>query len=178
MKIFVLTKRKIGISLLVVVFAITAVFSGIAINETKMSSANVKKLPIYAVNTDEKKIAITLDCAWENSDTQILLDLFDRNSVKATFFMTGDFCERYPDDVKLISSKGHSIQNHSYKHPHVAKISKEKLIEDTNKCDEIISNLTDKKPTLYRAPYGEYSDSMLSVFEQSLSHKVIQWDVE
>ncbi|MFZ2539146.1 MAG: polysaccharide deacetylase family protein [Oscillospiraceae bacterium] len=178
MNIFIVTKKQLGMFLLVMVFISTAVVASFAMNKVDFTATIPKKLPIYAVNTEEKKIALTLDCAWENSDTQTLIELFEKNSIKATFFMTGDFCERYPDDVKLIYAKGHAIENHSYNHPHVASISAEKLLEDTNKCDEIIMNLTGKKPTLYRAPYGEYSNSMLDTFEKSLQHKVIQWDVD
>ncbi|MEG0693081.1 MAG: polysaccharide deacetylase family protein [Oscillospiraceae bacterium] len=178
MKVFIVTKKQLSIFFMVMVFVSTAVVAGIAIDKSSPTQTSPRKLPIYAVNTEEKKIALTLDCAWENSDTKILIDLFDKYAIKATFFMTGDFCERYPDDVKAIYDKGHAIENHSYNHPHVASISSEKLIDDTNKCDEIITNLTGKRPTLYRAPYGEYSNDMLTTFEQELKHKVIQWDVD
>ncbi len=52
------------------------------------------------------------------------------------------------------------------------------MIDDTTKCDDIIENTVGVRPTLYRAPYGEYSNGMLSVFETDLPHKVIQWDVD
>ncbi len=178
MKIFIVTKKHLKILLLSMVFISTVIATGFIINQLDFVSASPKKIPIYAVNTEEKKIALTFDCAWENSDSQIIMDLLDKNKIKATFFTTGDWCERYPDDVKLFFSNGHAVENHSYKHPHVASISAEKLIEDTDKCDEIITSLTGKKPTLYRSPYGEYSNQMLTTFEEKLKHKVIQWDVD
>lgn len=137
-----------------------------------------RKLPIYSVETDKKVVALTFDCAWENSDTDRLIQILSKNDIKATFFTTGDFCNRYPLDIERLSKEGHSIQNHSYAHPHVENIEREKLIKDTKACDEIIEKLTGKLTTLYRAPYGEYSDSMLTVFEQDLGHKVIQWDCD
>lgn len=178
MKIIFTGKKHILAFYAVIFAALCLLCLGLSAQNAVSASAKVKKLPIYAVNTTEKKIAITLDCAWENSDTQILLDIFDRNEIKATFFATGDFCERYNEDIKLIFSKGHAIENHSYNHPHVASISSEKLIADTKKCDAIIEELTGKSPSLYRAPYGEYSDKMLLTFEEGLQHKVIQWDVD
>lgn len=135
-----------------------------------------KKLPIYSVETDKKVVALTLDCAWENSDTNELLSIFSKYNIKATFFATGDFCERYPQDIKLLHENGHSIQNHSNNHPHVATISQENLLSDTAECDAIITKLTGVKPTLYRAPYGEYSDAMLGALESN--YTVIQWDVD
>lgn len=137
-----------------------------------------KRLPIYGVCTEEKLAALTFDCAWENSDTEILLELLEQNQVKATFFTTGDWCQRYPEDVRAIVQAGHSIGNHSFQHPHVASISPEALEEDTLRCDEIIRELTGETPRIYRAPYGEYSDEMLALLEDTLGKRVIQWDCD
>ncbi|WMJ22509.1 polysaccharide deacetylase family protein [Paludicola sp. MB14-C6] len=180
MKSHVVTRRTsktlfYGIVLVMIIF-VSVVFCKTIIVQT---NGNIdKKLPIYYVDTKDKKIALTFDCAWENSNTQEILDLLSTANAKATFFVTGDFCERHPNDVKMLSKAGHSIQNHSNKHPHVKNIEKERLIKDTTECDKIIENITGKKPTLYRAPYGEYSNTMLSVFETDLKHKVIQWNVD
>lgn len=174
-------KYSSAILLSILVFLIVLIGFGVSkntANAVKTNAVSERRLPIYGVNTEEKKLAITFDCAWENSDTQILLELLGKYNIKATFFTTGDFCERYPDDVKLWAEAGHSIQNHSYNHPHVENIEAKKLIEDTKKCDEIIEGITGKRPILYRAPYGEYSDNMLKVFEEELGHKVIQWDCD
>lgn len=179
MKVMVLTRRIMGYSLggLLAMIAISAVFLW-TFKTSPVSSQLQKRLPIYGVNTEEKLVALTFDCAWENSDTEILLKLLEQNEVKATFFTTGDWCERYPEDVKRLSGAGHAVENHSYGHPHVASIPAEKLIADTEKCDAIIEQLTGVKPMLYRAPYGEYSDSMLQVIEDQLGKKTIQWDCD
>lgn len=179
MKSHVISRKVSRILFLSIIGVLFAIVSYVFCQTVAIPTSSVgKKLPIYYVDTKEKKIAITFDCAWENSNTQELLDILEANQAKATFFVTGDFCERYPNDIKLISQAGHSIQNHSNKHPHVKDISKEELIKDTVACDQIIESLTGKKPTLYRAPYGEYSDLMLATFESELGHKVIQWNID
>lgn len=179
MKVFVMTKKQFGINLLIVALAFLSVLAwgGLGVKASGVSAPR-KRLPIYAVNTQEKKIAITLDCAWENSDTKLLLNLFEKYGVKATFFTTGDWCNRYNEDVKEIFSAGHAVENHSYAHPHVAKLERNKLVEDTKKCNAIIKELTGKEPNLYRGPYGEYSNNMLEVIEDEMSMKAIQWDVD
>lgn len=174
----VLGLRTVLLGLTAAIVAVITVAAGISTIAASGTVNAKRKLPIYGVNTDEKVIALTFDCAWENSDTDRLMDILSRSGVKATFFATGDFCKRYPEDIKRIFNEGHDIQNHSYAHPHVENIAAEKLIADTNKCDSIIEDLTGVRPTLYRAPYGEYSDGMLTVFEAQLGHKVIQWDCE
>lgn len=137
-----------------------------------------KRLPIYSVETKENKVALTFDAAWENSDTDELIRILKMNGIKATFFVTGDWCNRFPDDVKKLHNAGHSIQNHSYSHPHVNKISKEQLKDDTKKCENEIEKLTGMRPVLYRAPYGEYNDIVISVVEDELGYKVVQWDCD
>lgn len=178
MKSFIITKKKLLMTSACQILAVSLIFMFFQSPVIQTVAKAERLLPIYCVETNEKKIALTFDCAWENSDTLILMDILKSYNIKATFFATGDFCERYPDDVKLISMSGHAVENHSNKHPHVENIEKQKLIDDTNNCDKIIEGITGKKPTLYRAPYGEYSNNMLQVFESDLKHKVIQWDVD
>lgn len=153
---------------------------GICTNVQAVTSKTINEglLPIFGVSSNDMKIALTFDCAWENSDTQQLIDILDKYEVKATFFATGDWCERYPDDVLMLFDEGHAVENHSNTHPHVQSISKDKLIADTLACDDIIESITGVRPTLYRSPYGEFSDSMLTVFETELPHKVIQWTAD
>ncbi|MDE7363223.1 MAG: polysaccharide deacetylase family protein, partial [Oscillospiraceae bacterium] len=92
-------------------------------------------------------------------------------------FITGDWCDRYPDDVKQFFDAGHEIGTHSYQHPHVEGINVNELINDTKECSRKIKMLTGKEPTLYRAPYGEFDDSLITTLD-GMGMKVIQWDVE
>lgn len=142
------------------------------------TAASARRLPVYSVASDEPEIALTFDCAWENSDTTELLALLSEYNVKATFFTTGDWCRRYPEDVKRIFSAGHAVENHSDQHPHVASIDAQKLEADTRACSETIASLTGIAPRYYRAPYGEYSDAMLAVVEDTVGLQTIQWDVD
>ncbi len=141
------------------------------------TKAEQRKLPIYRVERDDNKIAVTFDVAWENSNTDELLDILNEYDAKATFFITGDWCDRYPDDVKKFADAGHEIENHSDQHPHVEGINVNDLINDTRECSRKIKMITGKEPVLYRAPYGEYDDSLLTTLE-GMGLKTIQWDVD
>lgn len=180
MKIFVLKMKNIFFISSILVLAITVTFILYNYNKEDISSVNslFKKIPIYSVETSEKKISLGFNAAWGNEDTDLLIKILDKYNVKVTFFVTGEWVDKFPDDVKKLYDNGHDIQNHSDKHPHVASISKDKLIDDTLECDSKIENLIGKKPTLYRAPYGEYDNDMMETFEKELGHKVIQWDVD
>ena len=69
-------------------------------------AAAKKKLPIYSVDSKEKVVALTFDAAWGNEDTQKILDILKENGVKVTFFMTGGWVEKFPEDVKMIAKEG------------------------------------------------------------------------
>ena len=64
-----------------------------------------KELPIYCVEKKKPQISISFDAAWGNDDTASLLATLKKHKVKATFFMTGGWIEKYPDDVKAIAAK-------------------------------------------------------------------------
>lgn len=151
--------------------AVTAVLTSVG------SRAAERMLPIYSVERGDKKIAVTFDCAWENSNTDALIDILDEYNARGTFFVTGDWCDRYPDDVKKLYDAGHEIENHSDQHPHVEGISVNDLINDTKECSRKIKMLTGEEPRLYRAPYGEYDDSLITTLD-GMGMKVIQWDVD
>ena len=87
-------------------------------------------MPIYCVQTDQKKIALTFDAAWGNEDTADLLSILARNQIHATFFLTGSWVDAYPDDLKAIAAAGHDIGNHSQTHPEMSTLSKEQIRDE------------------------------------------------
>lgn len=178
MVVYTMTKKQILriisvilFGLLVVAIIIFAVFNAVT------ASADEVKLPIYSVDRGDNKIALTFDCAWGNSNTDELLSILEKANAKATFFVTGEFCDKYPEDVKKFYDAGHSVQNHSDAHPHVEGMNINSLIEDTRECSRKIKMITGEEPTLYRAPYGEYDDNVMTTIE-GMGLKVIQWSVE
>lgn len=173
-----LTKKQIKRIAAITSMAAAAVAVGaVAVFTSVGTQAAGRLLPIYCTERGDKKVALTFDVAWENSNTAELIDILDEFDAEATFFVTGDWCDRYPEDVKKFHDAGHEIQNHSDQHPHVAGMNVNDLIADTRECSRKIEMITGEKPTLYRAPYGEYDDSLITTVE-GMGMKVIQWDVE
>ena len=80
-------------------------------NQTISTSSKVEnKLPIYSVETEEKNIALTINCAWNADDINSILDTLSKNQVKVTLFVVGDWVDKYPEAVKKISENGHEIR--------------------------------------------------------------------
>lgn len=136
-----------------------------------------KKLPIYSVETTDKKMCITFDVNWGDDKTNEILDILDKYDAKATFYIIGLWCDDYPEKVKEIYSRGHEIGNHSNKHPDYTKMDKNKIIKDVEIANAKILEITGEMPSTFRFPSGAYNDIAVETLEE-MGMKSIQWDVD
>ncbi len=141
------------------------------------ASGNQRQLPIYCVQRDQKMISISFDAAWGNEDTQALIDILGKYQIKATFFVVGDWVDKYPESVKALHDAGHEVMNHSNHHDHYGKLSMDQIVADVNACNDKIEAVTGVRPTLIRPPYGEYDDNAILAI-RSAGMEPIQWDVD
>lgn len=139
--------------------------------------AGKKALPIYCIQTDEKKISISFDAAWGADDTIKLLDILDKHNVKTTFFMTGGWVSTYPDMVKEIYNRGHDLGNHSENHKEMSKLSASEQKEEITAVDNKIKELTGYDCFLFRPPYGDYNSLLINTV-YGCNHYPVQWDVD
>ena len=176
--IFVFNKDRIKtylVSMLTV--AMLIIFSNIGNIKSIQTSSVPKYLPIYNVKTDEKKIAFTMNCAWNADDIDSILETLKNNNVHITFFMVGDWVDKYPEAVTKINEEGHEIGSHSNTHPHVNKLSAEKNLEEINLSVAKIQKITGQKTNIYRAPYGEYNNTVIKTAEEN-GYYTIQWNLD
>ena len=143
----------------------------------EVSSSTNENLPIYNVQTEENAVSLTMNCAWNADDIDSILDTLNKCNVKITFFIVGDWADKYPEAVKKISENGHEIGNHSNTHPHVNKWNIDKNCEEITKCSEKLKNITGKEVNLYRCPYGEYNNTVINA-ANSLNYYSIQWSLD
>ncbi|MBR7081285.1 MAG: polysaccharide deacetylase family protein [Oscillospiraceae bacterium] len=164
-------------AILSTVLAVALIFGIVESPAIIGASATERHLPIYSVERDGKAVSLTFDAAWGNEDTQTLIDILGRYGVKATFFVVGDWAAKYPESVKALHDAGHEVMNHSDDHAHFAPLSTEEIISNVNRCSDKVEAVTGVRPTLFRAPYGEYDDHVVTAIE-SIGVKVVQWDVD
>lgn len=171
-------KAKIKvISALVLLIAVMGVSLMGRVIYKEAFAPTTKKLPIYSVNTTEKKMCITFDVNWGEDKTKEILDILDKYNVKATFYIIGLWCDDYPEQVKEIYNRGHEIGNHSNKHPDYTKISKEAIMKDAEIANAKIYELTGEMPKTFRFPSGSYNDLAIDTIA-GMGLKAIQWDVD
>lgn len=144
---------------------------------TVSNTVNGRELPIYCVQTDEKKIALTFDAAWGNEDTRQILDILKKHNVHVTFFMTGGWVESYPDDVKAILAEGHDLGNHSENHKNMSQLSDSECKEELQLVHDKVKSLTGYDMFLFRPPYGDYDNHVITNAKE-LGYYAIQWDVD
>ena len=177
MKYFIVTKRSLFVSALVFLTAITVAAAFKGERTVRVNASQKRFIPIYCVQTDEKKLAITFDAAWGADDTEQLIEILNKYNAKATFFVVGTWAEKNPDSVKAFFDTGHEIANHSYNHTLYSKLSKEEISADIEKCNGIIQDITGERPALLRAPSGDYTDSSETAAKE-LNMCTVQWSVD
>ena len=138
MKILVLTKRTLIIVAVVLLLLITVIilllsfapnaaaansFRNVEEYELEVLAGKKRELPIYSVERSDKKIALTVDAAWEADKTDFILDTLDKYNIHATFFLCGFWADKYPEKVKAIAARGNEVGNHSSTHPHMNQLS-------------------------------------------------------
>ena len=129
-------------------------------------------------NLQQKEMAFTFDAGSDIAGIQIL-EVLKKYNVKATFFLTGKWVEKFPDYAKQIANAGHEIGNHSYSHPDAIKISSSSLIQEINQADQIIRTVTGISPKPYfRFPYGSYTQSVLNTVGEAGYPYSIQWSLD
>lgn len=178
MRLLILTKRSLltlALCLLTGVTALTVALT--SAGKAVQTAATPKENPVYRVESTKKQVAISFDAAWGDEQTAQLLDILDQHKVKATFFLVGDWVDKFPDDVKMIAQKGHDVGNHSDTHPHMPQLGADEAAKEITACNEKIKALTGKAPTLFRPPYGDY-DNMVVNTVKNMGMYCVQWDVD
>jgi len=171
MKVITLTKKHLTVAL---ALCLSAVVLGLCAG---LGASAKRLIPIYCVDREEKVVALTFDAAWGNEDTETLITILQKYNAKATFFVVGDWAEKYPESVKQLHDAGHQVQNHSDTHPDMTTIPRDKVLKQLEECNAKVEAITGVRPNLFRAPYGAYDNALIDA-TADLGMHTIQWDVD
>ena len=163
-------------SLLAALFFVLSVPTYILKNRAQ-TTGSTRALPIYCVETAEKKVAISFDCAWGVEYTDQLLSIMEKNDVRCTFFAVQFWVEKHPDYAKKIVEAGHELGTHSRTHSYMSKLSEEEIKDELTTSAQAIERATGQKTDLFRAPYGDYDDLLINT-AKGLGLYTVQWDVD
>ena len=89
----------------------------------------------------------------------------------------GEWVDKYPESVKALHDAGNEVMSHSDDHAHFAGLSADQITANINASNDKIEKVTGVRPTLFRCPYGEYNDTVISTVN-GMGMTAVQWDVD
>ncbi len=170
-------RRFISCLTIIIVLLIGIYFLFPGVVQPVLNYAAGRLVPIYYVETADKKVSFSFDACWGAAYTPKLLEILRENDIKTTFFLTGFWVEKYPEMVKEIAVEGHEIGNHTYSHPHLNSLSEEQIKTELERVGQMIFELTEVQPHLFRPPFGEYSNKVITAAEEC-RYQTIQWSID
>lgn len=184
---FVFNKRKIGsylisIGTVAILFSV-ALFGGNGHfgdgekNVIATSASNINNLPIYKVETETKKVSLSINCGENVENIDNILNTLSKTNAKATFFISGKIASSNAETIKKIVQSGNEVGNLSYNYTNLKKKKTEEIKDEITKASNEIEKITGQNVKIFRAPYGECSNEIIKIAsEQGLS--TVQWNVD
>ena len=110
--------------------------------------------------------------------TPRLVNLFKRLGVKTTWFIPGHSIETFPEQTAMVVEAGHEIGIHGYTHENPISMTREQEEAVLDKCIDLVTKVSGRRPTGYVAPWWEFSPVTNELllkrgikYDHSLMHK-------
>lgn len=120
--------------------------------------------------------ALTFDDGPHRTVTRRILDILNEHKVVSTYFPVGNVAQRYPEIIRDFVASGHEIGNHSFTHNDMRPMKIETLRYEVSETNKVLRSLGGSS-TLFRPPYGRYSQELLQVVKEENSQAVL-WNVD
>ena len=174
MKIIYIKKSTIKLILIItIILAFDIVFLKVKSDTLKYSDYDLALVEKY---NNKKLLALTFDDGPSKYTLQIL-DILQKENVKATFFVLGQNIINNEDIVLREYTDGHLIGIHSYEHVFFTKLKKEDILYQITTTNSMINDITNFSPIYIRVPYGSTNNRVNSILkEQNLEN--ILWNVD
>ncbi|MDH5174192.1 MAG: polysaccharide deacetylase family protein, partial [Elusimicrobiota bacterium] len=139
---------------------------------SRKSEMELRSLPFSP--GEFKEIALTFDDGPDPKATPKILNMLNKEGVKATFFVVGKMVEKYPELLTQVWKEGHDVGNHTYNHPDLTRLSKEDILKELDKTRILVRKITGKDTYLFRPPGGRYDNKVIVATTLS-GYKMILW---
>lgn len=107
-------------------------------------------------------VALTFDDGPHPEGTPAILDILEREELRATFFLVGEQVERRPALAAEIAGRGHTVALHGYRHRPQPVLTAGAVDDDLARGVQAIEDATGMTPAWHRPPYGLYSPAGLA----------------
>ncbi len=177
MRFITLRLKSILVAAALVLLVAAGALTATAAGAQEVYFGSSRSLPIYCVEREGGKVALTFDCAWGVDSTDAILTTLKESKVRVTFFAVEFWAEKYPEYLKRIFEEGHEVGTHSATHPYMSRLTEGEIKKELETSSAAIEKIIGKRPDLFRPPYGDYDDLVIDTAE-AMGLYSIQWDVD
>jgi peptidoglycan-N-acetylglucosamine deacetylase len=131
--------------------------AGLALGAYQLMNARTVQLAgdlVHRVDTDERVVALTFDDG-PTPRTEEILAVLAEHGARATFYVTGAELAEQPDAGAAIVAAGHELGNHSWSHPRMVLLGRDRIAEEVEATDAQIRAAGQQGEITFRPPYGK-----------------------
>lgn len=132
---------------------------------------------VSGAKTSRQIIALTFDDGPHADKTPEILDILADYGVHATFFAVGENVKAHPEIIQREIDEGHEIGNHTYSHKFLKKADAKTVADELCRFDDMMLELFEYKPKLFRPPGGLYNTSICDT-AKSIGYTVVLWSID
>ena len=126
----------------------------------------LKKYNAFFMGPDEKVLYLTFDEGGLETYVKEIVDVLDKNNVKATFFLCRKFIEENAELIKQMAETGHTIANHTSHQLNMPSLA------TRENFDKYLQEIKDKKGHLVKLGLCDFAD--LKVCGMGLNEGAVQ----
>lgn len=171
----VIVNKKTLLTILIVLILLIVTFTILKVHSRARATFNSDVY--YQGNIDDKIVAFACNVDWGNEHIPNMLEIFKKNDIKITYFVTGKWAEKNADILKMIYDNKHEIGNHGYSHIDYDKLSYDKNKEEIMKAHNIIKETLNIDSKYFAPPSGAYNDNTVNA-TKDLGYELIMWSVD
>ncbi|MDR6224223.1 polysaccharide deacetylase family protein [Desmospora profundinema] len=144
--------------------------------QPKVSLSDLGVHPIYRGNEYKPMAALMINVAWGTEHLPAMLEILEREGVKATFFLDGSWLDKHPAEARRLLEKGHDVGNHAYSHPLMSKLGAPAIRQEIEKTEKRIRALG-VHSRYFAPPAGDFNAQVVNEAHR-LGMKTVLWTVD
>lgn len=138
------------------------------------SLSDLGNVPIYRGHSQKKAVALMVNVAWGTEHLEDMLEILDKEGIKATFFLDGSWLNKNQELAKELVKKGHEIGNHGYTHPLMSKVSSERVEREITRTEDLIYQTLKIHSKWFAPPAGDFNQQVIDLAAKS-NMKTVLW---